>query len=121
MNPPTQSPPPGHRAPRHRVLRDVLGLLLIVSGVIGLLGALHAADPRAAEFVSSLILCVGGSAVLYIAPPLSKAVRYVAGYGALWLGLALLASVTIALSPWTWLFALVVSAGVYLSMSSEGD
>ncbi|MFJ5143037.1 hypothetical protein [Streptomyces sp. NPDC088707] len=121
MNPPQQSPPPGHRSPRRRVLRDLLGLLLIISGVLGLLGALHAADPQAAKFVAGLVLCIGGGAVLYIVPPLSKAVRITAGYFALGLGIALLASTTLALSLWTWPCALVIALGVYLSMNSEGD
>ncbi|MFI5859357.1 hypothetical protein [Streptomyces parvulus] len=119
MNPPTQSPPPSHRAPRRRIIRDLLGLFLIGSGTVGLLGALYIAEPLVALLLAGLVLCVGGYTVLYIAPPLHPAVRLVAGYCALSLGLTVLAGLAFALTPWSLLFALLVAVGVYLS--SEGD
>ncbi|MGW7594678.1 hypothetical protein [Streptomyces rubiginosohelvolus] len=119
MNPPTQPSPSSHRAPRRRVLRDVLGLFLIGSGTVGLLGALYAAEPLVTLFLAGLILGFGGSTVLRVAPPLHPLVRLVAGYVALSLGLTVLAGLAFAFTPWAVLFALLVALGAYLS--SEGD
>ncbi|MGA5411583.1 hypothetical protein ACPCSC_30550 [Streptomyces lavendulocolor] len=101
------------------MLRDLVGLLLIGSGTVGLLGALYAAEPLVTLFLAGLVLCVGGGTVLYISPPLHRAVRLVAGYIALSLGLTVLAGLAFALSRWSLLFALVLAIGVYLS--SEVD
>ncbi|MER6230993.1 hypothetical protein ABT169_17840 [Streptomyces sp. NPDC001616] len=119
MNPPTQSPPSSHRAPRRRILRDLLGLFLIGSGTVGLLGALYTANPLVTLFLAGLVLCVGGYAVLNTTPLLHPAVRLVAGYCALSLGLTVLAGLAFSFTPWSLLFALLVAFGVYLS--SEGD
>ncbi|GAA2786313.1 hypothetical protein GCM10010521_75330 [Streptomyces rameus] len=94
------------------MLRDLLGLLMIGSGTVGLLGALYVAEPLVTLFLAGLVLCVGGSTVL-------RAARLVAGYCALSLGLTVLASLAFALSPWSLPFALVLAVGVFLS--SEGD
>jgi hypothetical protein len=100
------------------MLRDLLGLLLIGAGTVGLLGALYAAEPLVTLFLAGLVLCVGGGTVLYISPPLHPAARLVAGYCAMSLGFTVLAGLAFALSPWSLLFALVLSVGVFLS--SEG-
>ncbi|GAA3500978.1 hypothetical protein GCM10019016_080850 [Streptomyces prasinosporus] len=83
-------------------MRDLLGLLLIGSGTVGLLGALHAAAPLATLFLAGLVLCVGGGTVLHISPPLHRAARLIAGYCALSLGLTVLAALAFALKPWSW-------------------
>lgn len=119
MNPPTQSPPSSHRAPRHRILRDLLGLFLIGTGTVGLLGALYAAEPLVACLLAGLVLCVGGATVLRVTPPLHPSVRLVAGYCALSLGLTVLAGLAFSFTPWSLLFALVLAVGAYLS--SEGN
>lgn len=119
MNPPTQSPTSRHGAPRRRILRDLLGLFLIGSGTVGLLGSLYTAEPLLALFLAGLVLCVGGCAVLYITPPLHPVVRLLAGYCALSLGLTVLAGLAFSFTPWSLLFALMAAVGAYLS--SEGN
>lgn len=119
MNPPTQSPPPGHRAPRRRIARDLLGLFLIGSGTVGLLGALYIAQPLVTLALAGIILTAGGSTVLYLSPPLPRAVRLITGYCALSLGLWVLVGLAVYLTPWSLLFALVLAIGVFLS--SEGE
>lgn len=118
MNPPTQSPPPSHRAHRRRIARDLIGLFLVGAGTVGLLGALYAAAPLAALFLAGLALTAGGGTVLYISPPLPRFVRFLAGYFALTLGLWALVSIACYLTPWSLLFALMLALGVLLS--SEG-
>ncbi|MFD4933401.1 hypothetical protein [Streptomyces virginiae] len=115
MNPPTQSPPPGHRAPKRRILRDLLGLFLVSTGTVGLLVALYSAAPLAALALGGLVLTVGGGAVLYISPPLHPAVRLIGGYGALALGLWVFVGLAIYLTPWSILFALLLAIGAFLS------
>jgi hypothetical protein len=117
--PPTQSPPPSHRAPRRRILRDLLGLFLIGAGTAGLLGALYVTEPYVALFLAGLFLCTGGYAVLRVAPPMPRVVRLTAGYCALSLGLTVLAGLAFSFTPWCLLFAVVIAVGAFLS--SEGD
>ncbi|WP_404949017.1 hypothetical protein HFP70_35125 [Streptomyces sp. ARC14] len=119
MNPPTQSPPPGHRAPRRRIARDLIGLFLIGSGTVGLLGALYTAEPLVTLALAGVILTVGGGSVLYISPPLHRALRLIAGYCALSLGLWVLVGLAVYLTPWSLIFALTLALGVFLS--SEGE
>ncbi|AWI32708.1 hypothetical protein [Streptomyces tirandamycinicus] len=118
MKPPTQTPPPGHRAPRRRIARDLIGLLLVSAGTVGLLGALYAAEPLVTLFLVGLALTVGGGTVLSIAPPLPPALRIIAGYCALTFGLWIFVGLALHLTPWSLLFALVLAVGVFLS--SEG-
>ncbi|WP_433860165.1 hypothetical protein [Streptomyces kronopolitis] len=118
MNPPTQSPPPDHRAPRRRIARDLIGLFLVGTGVVGLLGAISLAAPLVALLLTGLCLAAGGLTVLYLKPPLPHWVRLVAGYCALSTGLWVLTGLALYLTPWSLLFALVLALGVFLS--SEG-
>ncbi|RSS97238.1 hypothetical protein EF903_01570 [Streptomyces sp. WAC05292] len=115
MNPPTQSPHPGHRAPKRRVVRDLLGLLLVSTGTVGLLGALYASAPLAALALAGLLLTVGGGGVLYISPRLHPAVRLVGGYCALTVGLWIFVGIAFYLAPWSLLFGLLLALGVFLS------
>lgn len=118
MNPPTQSPPPDHRAPRRRIARDLIGLFLVGAGTVGLLGAISVTAPLVALFLAGLGLSIGGGAVLYINPPLPHWVRLVAGYFALTMGLWVLTGLALYLTPWSLLFGLLLALGVFLS--SEG-
>ncbi|MER5482530.1 hypothetical protein ABT024_04845 [Streptomyces sp. NPDC002812] len=116
MNSPAQLPPlPGHRAPRRRIARDLLGLFLIGAGTVGLLGALYTASPLVSLLVAGLVLAAGGLTVLIIAPPFPRYVRIFGGYLTLSLGLWVLIGVVCYLTPWSLLFALLLAAGVWLS------
>ncbi|MFB8026002.1 MULTISPECIES: hypothetical protein [unclassified Streptomyces] len=115
MNPPPQSPPSGHRATRRRVARDLIGLFLVSVGTVGLLGALYAAEPLVTLFLAGLVLTIGGGTVLYIKPSLHPALRLIAGYGSLTLGLWVLAGLAFYLTPWSLAFALLLTVGVFLS------
>ncbi|MGW0562931.1 hypothetical protein ACWDZ4_20485 [Streptomyces sp. NPDC003016] len=118
MNPPTQSPPPSHQAHRRRIARDLIGLFLVGAGAAGLLGALYAANPLAALFLAGLTLTAGGATILRISSPLPRIARFLAGYFALTLGLTILVGIACHLTPWSLLFALMLTLGVLLS--SEG-
>ncbi|MEU0857393.1 hypothetical protein ABZ352_18415 [Streptomyces griseofuscus] len=120
MNPPKLPPLPGYQAPRRRILRDLLGLLLVGAGTVGLLGVLYAAEPLVALALVGLVLVAGGATVLFLSPPLPRVVRLIAGYCALSLGLWLLIGLACYLTPWSLLFGLVLAVGVLLS-SSEGE
>ncbi len=100
------------------MVRDLLGLLLIGSGTVGLLGALYAANPLIPLGLAGVILTAGGGTVLYLSPPLPRALRIVAGYCGLSFGLWVLVGLAVYLTPWSLLFALVLAIGVF--MSSEG-
>ncbi|MEU7228914.1 hypothetical protein [Streptomyces chrestomyceticus] len=127
MNPPTQSPSPGHRAHRRRIARELLGLFMIGSGavgllvsvVIGLLEAVFIAAPLVVMGLAGIILAASGGAVLYISPPLPRAVRLIAGYFAFSFGSMVLVFVATRLVPWSLLFMLVLGAGVALSSEEE--
>ncbi|WP_404949172.1 hypothetical protein HFP70_35915 [Streptomyces sp. ARC14] len=62
---------------------------------------------------------MGGGSVLYISPPLHRALRLIAGYCALSLGLWVLVGLAVYLTPWSLIFALTLALGVFLS--SEGE
>ncbi|WP_330335732.1 hypothetical protein OHS33_38795 (plasmid) [Streptomyces sp. NBC_00536] len=115
MNPPTQLPPPGHRAPKRRIARDLIGLFLVSTGTVGLLGALYSAAPLAALALAGFVLVVGGGGVLYISPPLHPAVRLIGGYAALAIGLWIFVGLAFYLTPWSLLFFLLLAIGVFLS------
>ncbi|WP_030372321.1 hypothetical protein [Streptomyces rimosus] len=127
MNPPTQSPSPGHRAPRRRIARELFGLFLAGTGAVGLLGsviiglleAVYIAAPLVVMGLAGIILAASGGAVLYISPPLPRAVRLTSGYCALLLGLLVLIFVAARLAPWSLLFTLMLAVGVALSSEEE--
>ncbi|MEU3788505.1 hypothetical protein AB0F07_01705 [Streptomyces fructofermentans] len=116
MNPPTQPQPlPSHRAPRRRIARDLIGLLLAGVGTVGLLGALFAGSPPLALFVIGLVAATAGGAVLYTEPAVPHALRLVGGYGSLAVGLALIAAVAYSLNPWTLLFGVLLAVAAWVS------
>lgn len=119
MNPPTQPPLSSHRAPRRRIARDLIGLLLVGVGSVGLLGALYAGSPPLAAFLIGTIAATSGGAVLHTEPPLPRPLRLVGGYGSLTLGLTLITAVAYSLNPWTLLFGLLLAVAVWLSGGEE--
>ncbi|MEU5181132.1 hypothetical protein AB0G49_13880 [Streptomyces longwoodensis] len=120
MNPPTQPPPlPSHRAPRRRIARDVIGLLLVGVGSVGLLGSLFSGSPPLAVFLIGLLAATAGGSVLTVEPPVPRALRLFGGYGALATGLALITAVAYCVTPWTLPFGALLAVAVWLSGEGE--
>lgn len=99
-------------------MRDLAGLFLLSSGMIGLLGVLWVLQPLVALFLAGLLLAVGGGTVLYTAPPLPRPVRVIAGYGSTVIGLCVLVGLALHLTPWALVFTALLAVGGFLS--SEG-
>ncbi|MFE1250215.1 hypothetical protein [Streptomyces sp. NPDC058735] len=115
MNPPTQPPPsPGHRTPRRRLARDLLGLLLVGVGTVGLLGALYQASPPVALLLVGLVTATAGGGILYDEPAAARRAQ-IAGYLALTTGLTLATAAAYCLNPWSVLFGALLALAVWLS------
>jgi hypothetical protein len=115
VNPPTQPQPlPSHRAPRTRLARDLIGLLLVGVGTVGLLGVLYAASPPVALLLIGLAVTAAGGTILYLEQSAPPPIR-ITGYVSLTIGLALVTAVAYSLTPWSLLFGLLLAVAAWLS------